>query len=843
MRLLAIFSLPFLWVLCASSSAAEVNFSRQVRPILADKCYACHGPDKKQRQGGDEGSGGLHFDTKDGAFGDLGGYFAIVPGRPDASELIERINSTDPDVVMPPPDHNKPLSQSEKEILAQWIRQGANWQDHWAYVAPRRSTPPQVKDQHSAVNFIDRFVRARLEQAGVQPAPEADRRTLLRRLSFDIVGLPPSQRNVQAFVSDATPAGYETIVDQLLASDHFGERLAMHWLDLVRYADTVGYHGDQNVSISPYRDYVIAAFNNNMPYDRFTREQLGGDLLPNATRDQLIASGYNRLGMMSAEGGVQPKEYLAKYASDRVRTASAVWLGSTLGCAECHEHKYDPFTTKDFYRFASFFADIKEKGLYAGAHASGKWGPSINLPNEELAELLRPVEQRLADLQPSVDTPSQALAAAQRQWEAQRAESTAEVPADIGKVLAVPPAERNAEQAKTLAAYYRSIAPSLAATRKKIEELEKEKESIVKANTRSTLITVAVEPRQMRVLPRGNWMDDSGEPVEPGVPHFLRQLDKQGRANRLDLADWLCAPDNPLTARVFVNRLWKLYFGVGLSKVLDDVGGQGEAPTHPELLDTLAVEFVESGWDIKHLVKLIVMSRTYRQASLRRDSLDDSDPYNRLLARQARFRLDAELVRDNALAVSGLLVPHVGGSSVKPYQPVGLYRHLNFPKRTYQHDAGDNQYRRGLYTHWQRQFLHPALKALDAPPREECAAQRARSNTPLAALVLLNDPSYVEAARVFAARALRQEQLDVGSRISWMMQRAFSRDPDDRELQILTGLQQLHLDHYRQQPEDAQELISTGQTAAAQDIDAAELAAWTSVARTMFNMHEFITRN
>ena len=435
MRLLARFCLLFAAANCAPVSADQIDFGRQVRPILSDKCYACHGPDKEQRQGGDEDTGGLHFDTKRGAFSDLGGSFAIVPGKPDESEVISRINSLDPDVVMPPPDHGKQLSVLEKQILADWVQQGATWQDHWAYVVPNRKVPPRTENSHWPINFIDRFILARLEREGIQPSPQADKRTLLRRLSFDIVGIPPSAREVLAYLSDISPKAYENAVDRLLDSPHYGERMAMHWLDLVRYADTVGYHGDQNVSVSPYRDYVIAAFNNNMRYDRFTREQLAGDLFPGATRDQLVASGYNRLGMMSAEGGVQPKEYLAKYASDRVRTASAVWLGSTLGCAECHEHKYDPFTTKDFYRFASFFADIKEKGLYAGSHATGKWGPQIDLPNERLPELLRPIEQQLAELQQIADAPTAQLAAAQRQWESERTESSVEVPATIAEIL------------------------------------------------------------------------------------------------------------------------------------------------------------------------------------------------------------------------------------------------------------------------------------------------------------------------------------------------------------------------------------------------------------------------
>jgi hypothetical protein len=418
------------------------------------------------------------------------------------------------------------------------------------------------------------------------------------------------------------------------------------------------------------------------------------------------------------------------------------------------------------------------------------------------------------------------------------------LPDEIQKLLSMDSAARSDGQQQELAAYYRRfVAPSLANTRQQLAAARAKKQQLIADHTRTSLITVSVDPREIRVLPRGNWMDDSGEIVQPGVPHFLQQLRKQPRANRADLAAWITAADNPLTARVFVNRLWKLLFGSGLSKVLDDVGSQGEPPVHPELLDTLAVEFVDSGWDIKRLVKLIVMSNTYRQSSSVRDELLETDPFNRLLARQSRFRLDAEMIRDNALAVSGLLSRTVGGRSAKPYQPVGLYRHLNFPARQYKHDTGAEQYRRGLYTHWQRQFLHPAMKAFDAPAREECTAQRPRSNTPLAALVLLNDPSYVEAARVFAERTIREGGDNTRSRLDWMFARSVSRPPSDQEQSLLQQLWQSHLRQYKEQPQEAKKLVSVGLSPVPDDVDVVELAAWTSVARTILNLHETITRN
>ncbi len=1010
----------------APASAQQVDFNRDIKPILSDKCYACHGPDAGQRQGG--GENGLRFDTKAGAFAELDGHFAIVAGNADASAMIQRITSADADEVMPPREHRKSLSEKEKKLLTDWVNQGAVWSQHWAYVAPQ-------KRQRPGGNWVDAMIREQLTARGLKQAAPASKRILIRRVFFDVIGLPPSTAEVQQFLDDTSDNAWENLVDRLLASPHFGERMAIYWLDLVRYADTVGYHGDQDVQVSPYRDYVINAFNNNMPFDRFTREQLAGDLLPEPTQQQLIASGYNKLGMMSAEGGAQPREYLAKYASDRVRTASTVWLGSTLGCAECHDHKFDPFTQKDFYRFASFFADIKERGLYSGANRDDNWGPTIKVPDQGFGELVKPVDEKIQRLTGSIEAAN--ISDGMKKWEASFSNSGSEwetldvaepkalrgtklavlkdksvlasgphggtntysmttttslagitgfriellpheslpakgpgragngnfvlselkvavvdadgkrtplkfvkatadfeqadgannpykgwkaaaaidgdvkgstwgwavmpefgkahelvaqldapletegpvklafdieqnhtnpghtigrfrlsatasktvrlnprqaLPENIRQLLAVE--NRNDAQEKQLVAYYRSIAPELAEVRTRLEAAKKQRAKLVKQNTRRTLITVAVKPREMRVLPRGNWMDTSGDIVLPGVPHFLPQVQSTAdRASRLDLANWITDANNPLTSRVFVNRLWKMYFGSGLSKVLDDLGSQGEFPSHPELLDELALEFIESGWNIKHMVKLLVMSDTYRQSSLMRDELSEIDPYNRLMARQSRFRIDAELVRDNALAVSDLLVRDIGGRSAKPYQPPGLLRHLNFPRRTYKHDTDQNQYRRGVYTHWQRQFLHPAMKSFDAPAREECTAERPRSNTPLAALVLLNDPSYVEAARVFAERVLLSDAKTDEERIINVFQHALSRDPNAQERTVLTSLIAAQRKRYTATPDAAKEIVSTGQQPVAKDLDAVELAALLSVTRTVFNMHEFITRN
>ncbi|REK09497.1 MAG: DUF1553 domain-containing protein [Planctomycetota bacterium] len=766
-----------------------MEFNRDIRPLLSDRCFACHGPDATHREAE------LRLDQRESAT-----LSAIVPGEPESSELVARITSDDADLRMPPADSGKSLSAAEQQLLTRWIAAGAEYEPFWAYVPPRRHPVPAVDDPAWTRSWIDQFILARLSAEGLQPAPEADRITLIRRLSFDLTGLPPTPAEVDAFVADVDPMAYERLVDRLLQSHRYGERMAMMWLDLVRYADTVGYHGDQDHSISPYRDYVIDAFNRNLPFDRFTREQLAGDLLADSGLEQKIASGYNRLLQTSHEGGIQPKEYRAIYAADRVRNVSAVWMGATMGCCQCHDHKYDPYTTKDFYSMAAFFADIDDESHFTDG--------DNRLPTRRKPEIeiFTPGQQQQLD----------ALTAEMRKLKTQRDS------ADEGD--------------------------DNEAIEKQLAELQKQEKALRNA-ARRTMITAALEtPRTTRILPRGNWLDDSGPIVQPAIPEFLGTIEAQNRrATRLDLAGWLTSTEahgaGLLTARVMVNRLWYLCFGSGLAGVLDDFGGQGESPVHPELLDNLAVEFVESGWDIKHLLKLMVTSAAYRQSSRADAKLRARDPLNRLYARQSRFRLPAEMVRDAVLATSGLLVERHGGASVRPYQPVGYYRHLNFPTRKYSHHEDQRQWARGVYVHWQRQFLHPMLRAFDAPSREECTAQRPRSNTPLAALVLMNDPTFVEAARAFAASTLDQQDADFDARIDYMFRSALSRTPDDVERSLLESLLADSRQHFHQNPNAADDLLGVGQKAVPDDVDTVELAAWTTLARAVFNLHEMITRN
>jgi hypothetical protein len=764
-------------------AAESIRFNRDIRPILASRCFSCHGPDGNHREAD------LRLDVASGALADLGGHAAVVPGKPDESELIRRIVATD-DTRMPPAENDEPLTAAEVDLLKRWIADGARFELHWTLQPRRRPPPPKVAGDW-ARNAIDQFVLRQLQDRKLSPAGEADRATLLRRLSFDIRGLPPSWDDAQHFQrARESEEAYAEFVDRYLDSPAFGERMAMFWLDLVRYADTVGYHGDQEHAAGPYRDYVIDSFNQNKPFDQFTIEQLAGDLLEKPTPEQLIATCYNRLLQTTHEGGAQDKEYRTKYAADRVRNFSMVWMGTTMGCTECHEHKYDPYSQKNFYQLAAFFADIKERGNFGSASRAPEMAVRLSDDRRTLIALQRELERVRKLLQ----------------------EAKTDKQADVDKLQ-----EDVAELIGRIAT--------------------------VEKRTYQVMVTEAVEPRLVRVLKRGDWMDETGEIVTPGTPESLPPLGVVGRrANRLDLARWITSPDHPQTARVFVNRLWSLYFGGGICSSLDDTGSQGAWPTHPDLLDYLADELIANGWNVKHLVRQIVMSRTYRQSSLEPAALRELDPANRLLARQSRFRLPAEMIRDNALAVSGLLIDRRGGASSRPYQPAGYYRYLNFPKRSYKSDQNDNQYRRGVYMHWQRQFLHPMLRAFDAPSREECTARRPTSNTPLAALTMLNDPTFVEAARALGDRIVKRSG-SIEERVRWSWRQVLGRTPNEAEIAVLVAVQRDAESYYVAHPDDAKRLLSVGMWRSQSEAEPHVLAAWTTVARGLLNLNETITRN
>ena len=964
----------FLIILIGPNTAQakeKIQFNRDIRPLLSDNCFACHGPDEHERKGK------LRLDiTEGGAFEDRDGFQAIIPKDADNSEIIARMISDDEDEIMPPPETGKKLNPQQIELIKQWINDGAEYEGHWSFNVPTKSIDPKT-------NPIDHFIESRLKNQEMQMSPVAASHTLIRRISLDLTGILPTPAEVNNFRKEYNEDPIKAVsnaADRLMKSSRYGERMATFWLDLVRYADSIGYHSDTNMDVYLYKEWVINSFNSNQRYDQFTREQIAGDLLPNPTDEQKVASGYNRLLQTTEEGGAQPKEYVAIYAADRVRNVSGAWLGGTLGCAQCHDHKYDPYTAKDFYSMAAFFADIKEKAV-------GRRDPGMSVATGQYKKQLAELDEKINALTAKTKVITPEIVAAQADWEkslstsskpllmkwhvigpipggdSQKAFNTEfgpekgidpkavisgkkwqdrtdladgkihslgnaansawylyrliksptptllpislgsddgirvwlngkeilknnpargaapdqekvtlelkegnnqflmkiinhaggggfyfkaagnELPPAIAAAIRVPVNERNESQKQAIEQYYLSISPTMSETRSKIASLQKEKSDMQK-NLPRTLVSISTKPREMRILPRGNWLDDSGEIVQPGIPEFLGKIDtKNEKANRLDLANWIISKENPLTSRAFVNRLWKLFFGIGISSNVDDLGSQGKWPSHPKLLDWLAVEFVESGWDIQHMIKLIVSSKAYTQSSIVSPNLNKKDPLNELFARQSRFRVDAEMIRDNALFLSGLLSEKIGGKSVKPYQPAGYWRHLNFPARKYSHDNNENQYRRGLYTHWQRSFLHPSLLAFDAPSREECTAERPRSNTPLQALVLLNDITYVESARSFAERIIKEGGTDPVARINWALQTALSRQGNEKEIKILSELQANQKARYTADVDSAKAFNGTGIKTAPDNIDPAELASWSTVARTILNLHETITRH
>ena len=832
--------LPAVLLPGAVSNADEVIFGRDIRPLLSDRCFNCHGPDREAAYND------LRLDKQEFAT-----EYAIVPGDPESSAVLERISTDDESMRMPPPDSGrKPLTADEVALIKTWIESGAQYEEHWAFLPPQKSAVPEASDEQTS-HVIDRFLRTAMKGQGLHPAPKADPRTLARRLHFDLLGLPPTPAEVEAFCADPSEQEYEAMVDKLLGSPHFGERMAQFWLDLVRYADTGGYHSDNEREVDAFRDYVIESFNENKPFDQFTIEQLAGDLLENPTLEQRIASGYNRLLQTTEEGGAQPKEYMAIYQADRVRNVSTVWLSLTMGCCQCHDHKFDPLATKDFYSLGAFFADIKEKPV-------GRQDPNLYLPTPEQQEQMAKLEAEIAAVRATPIDEEQLAAWTAGQEERVREEANEDTSdekksarrnrrkdderlARLSEIVSKALEDRTEEDQQTIRELFKELSDDRKPVRDSLTKLQAQLDD-VKSGVRTMLVAESVSPRTVRVLPRGNWMDDSGEVVQPAIPGIFGSLDVEGRRpTRMDLAEWIVEEDNPLTARVFVNRVWKVLFGYGLVRSLEDFGYQGDWPTHPELLDWLAVDFVEQGWDVKRLIEQIVMSDTYQQASVNVPESRQKDPFNRYLARQSRFRLSAEFIRDNALSASGLLVDEIGGPSVKPYQPAGYWQHLNFPVREWKADDGPNQYRRGLYTFWCRSFLHPSLLAFDASTREECTAERPRSNTPLQALVLLNDPTYVEAARVLAEKVCDQTPED-DARIDQMFWRVLQRSPTAEESAILKELLQQERTRYSEERDSAADVLKNGQAEIRSELPAEELAAWTAVARTVLNLHESLIR-
>jgi hypothetical protein len=1000
-----------------------IDFSRQIRPILSENCFTCHGPDDKQRKAK------LRLDTQQGA---LAGGQVIVPGRPGQSELLERISSADPGKRMPPPKTGKRLTAGQIDLLREWIGQGAKWSNHWAFDKPVRPAPPAVENAAWARNPIDRFILARLEREGLKPAPEADRTTLIRRLTLDLTGLPPAPAEVDAFLADDGRRAYERLVDRLLNSPRYGERMALEWLDASRFADTHGYHIDAGRDMTRWREWVIEAFNRNLPFDQFTVEQLAGDLLPGAKLAQKVASGFNRNHMINFEGGAIPEEYQTAYIVDRVNTTGTVWLGLTVGCTQCHDHKYDPMTQKEFYQLYAFFHNLPENGLDG---SRGNAAPLLKVPTpgqqerlDQLAASIRRLEQRRGGPLPEIDAREaeweKAAAAEQKigwtvldpkefhshggatltkledrsvlagglnpvhdayevvlrtdqtgitairlealthkslpnggagryenanfvltEFEAEvvplagkekaarvrfvaaeadysqpnyeianaidgdpasgwavdgptrREDRTAlfvpaqpfgfpggtelrvrlrfesqfpshaigrfrlavtsakaplrgnKLPANLLHALAVAPERRTEQQRAELRNYYRTVVSTpFKALNDQLARLRKERADLDNRIPTAMVMQEMDRPRETHLLIRGQY-DKKGEKVSAATPAFLPPLPKGAPPNRLGLAQWLVDPSNPLTARVTVNRYWQMYFGTGLVKTAEDFGSQGERPTHPELLDWLATEFVRTGWDVKAMQKLIVSSAAYRQSAAVTPVLFAKDPENRVLARGPRLRLQAEFIRDQALAVSGLLNGEIGGHSVSPYQPPGLWEELasrldgaNWTAQTYVQSHGKDLYRRSMYTFWKRTSPPPTMITFDAPDRETCAVRRSRTNTPLQALVLMNDPTYVEASRKLAERLMTEAGRSPEERITFAFRLATGRRPQPGEIAVLRQVFEQQLAVFRRDHQAASKLLAVGESTRNEKLDAAELAAWAMVSSAILNLDETVTK-
>ena len=932
--------------------AADPDFNRDVRPILSGRCYKCHGPDENTREGG------LRLDTRAGATKTLdSGETAVFPGHPEKGGLLERITSADPDLRMPPPSEGPPLSAAEVKVLKKWIAAGANYAKHWSYEPPQKSVPPKVTAAAWCNGPIDRFVLARLESQQLRPQDQADPATLLRRVTLDLTGLPPTIEETDAFLADPSPLAYEQVVDRLLASPSFGERFGRSWLDLARYADSAGYADDPPRVIWRYRDWVISALNSGMPFDQFTIEQLAGDLLPGASESQIVATGFHRNTMTNSEGGTDDEEFRNVAVVDRVNTTMQTWMATTMMCAQCHTHKYDPITQAEYYQVFAIFnqtedADrrdeapvlslftpeqesrkkqLKEKLAAAEKHASElrksttgaaiQDGPivgrylRVELPGKEKILSLAEVEVFSGDRnlargqmasQSSIAFGGPPELAVDGNSDGRFAEAmstthtaTEESPwweVDLGQeqaidrvvvwnrtdsteigrrlnglrlilldeqrrprwVRSVPKAALKdgsyavpADSAKLPAAERESLLdvlaesnPELVRARNAVKSVKKELDSITPITTPVMRELPPEKHRKTRIQVRGNFLD-LGDEVGPGTPAAFPPIDS-GAPNRLDFAKWLVRPENPLTSRVLANRLWEHFFGIGLVETSEEFGLQGDLPSHPELLDWLAVEAVERGWDVKQMARAIVLSSTYRQSSTAPADLVARDPNNRLLARGPRFRLEAELVRDHALFAAGLLSRKMEGPSAKPPRPkLGLTAAFG-GSTDWEASAGEDRYRRGVYTYWQRSIPYPSMDTFDAPNREVCTVRRTRTNTPLQALVTMNDPVYVEASQALARRTLAEVPQASGltadeltrQRITHAFRLCATRQPTSEEVEVLAeSLKRVH-DRYTSDPEGAAKMAGAT-TPAGQEI---EVASWTVLSNVLLNLDETLTR-
>jgi hypothetical protein len=805
----------------AFAQTKGVDFTRDVRPILAGKCFQCHGPDDKVRKAG------LRLDARDAALK------VLAPGDAAKSELLKRITHVDPAKQMPPAKVGKRLSDAEVATLRRWVEQGAPYAQHWAYVKPVRPPLPAVKDAKWPITPIDRFVLARLEQEGLRPNGTADPYTLIRRLSIDLTGLPPTISETDVFVKEyaAKPqAAYEALVDQLLAKKSYGERWAAPWLDLARYADSQGFANDPDRTIWRYRDWVIEALNTNLPYDQFTTQQLAGDLLPSPTTSQLIATGFHRNTLTNTEGGTNPEEFRSAAIVDRVNTTFSVWLGTTMACAQCHTHKYDPFSQKEFFQVYAILNNCEDAN-------AGNDSPTIPAAAVGQDAKFAELSKTLAEARKELDAETKKIDPKQADWE--KTVKPEALPKDVAEVLKKPAKDRKPPEAQKLQAHHRGLHESW----KKLDGEVKLLDGMVKNISTTAPILKEGKPRETHVQLRGNFLD-LGEKVSPGLPAALPGV-PDAKIDRLTLAKWIVSPENPLTARVAVNRLWEELFGVGLVETSEDFGTQGEPPSHPELLDWLATEYVRLGWDTKAMLRLIVTSATYRQSSEVRNAelgMRNEDPMNRLLSRGPRVRLSAEAVRDQALAAGGLLSAKMYGPPVQPPRPnFGLSAAFG-GSTDWQPSPGEDKNRRALYTKVRRNAPYPSLTTFDAPERTYCNVRRLRTNTPLQALVTLNDPVYVEAAQALGRRVLKEGSISDSAKITYAFRLVLTRPPTAEELRRLTDLLEKSRIKFKANPAQATAMATKPLGALPQGTDATEAAAWTVLGNVLLNLDETLAK-
>jgi hypothetical protein len=820
--------LPALFTLALIASSAraadKVDFNREIRPLLSSKCFQCHGPDEKARKSK------LRLDIHEFAIKPAkSGEIPIVPGKPDQSELVKRISTHDEDDVMPPPKTSAPLTPRQVATLRAWIEQGAEYAVHWAYVKPVRSEPPAVTDTAWPLNPIDRFVLSQLEKDGLHPGPSADRYALIRRLSIDLTGLPPTIQEAEDFARDASPDAYEKLVDRLLAKPTYGERWAQVWLDLARYADSQGFANDPDRTIWRWRDWLIQSFNANKPFDQFTIEMLAGDLVPNPTPDQLVATGFHRNTLTNTEGGTQPEEFRSAAVVDRVNTTMQTWTGTTIGCAQCHDHKYDPIRQKEFYQLYAILNNTED-------HNTADDAPTLDVPRvgqEKLADALRP---QVTEAKRKLDAENKKIDAGRAEWE--KSVKPESLPKEIAAILAKPVKDRKKTEPEKLANYYRDQASP---DWKKLDADYRALDQKYKSLTVTTPVLREGKPRETFIHLRGNYLA-KGDKVEPSLPAMFPPPPAGEPMNRLTLARWLVSPENPLTARVAANRLWEELFGIGIVETSEDFGTQGEPPSHPQLLDWLATEYIRSGWDSKHMLKLIVTSATYRQSSGVSESLAQRDPYNRMLARGPRVRMSAEEIRDQALAASGLLSTKMFGPPCQPPKPnFGLSAAFG-ATTDWKADTGEERYRRGLYVRVRRNAPYPSMTTFDAPDRTYCTVRRMRTNTPLQALVTLNDPCFVEAAQALARRVVKEGGPSADSRVAFAFRACLTRRPTSEECSRLTQLYEQTRQQYDTTPAEAEAMATKPLGPAPKDADIRDLAAWTVVSNVILNLDEALAK-